>query len=172
MVRVHGFIFSGASAVHRPAPIVLPDMPPVERQPAPPDKPLPAPVEVKKKKKPKEVEAAQEAKARAAIEAEAKLVVDMDYLVTKLIEEEVARAAEQMRADGFNVLMEGRAQTLDYVRTPHRFELTLSEPNIIGMRRAAQRMMGEAIKALKADVEPTPERVHAVLASALAAMAK
>ena len=37
-------------------------------------------------------------------------------------------------------------QTLDYVRTPHRFELTLSDPLIIGYRRAAQRMMGEALK--------------------------
>ena len=57
-----------------------------------------------------------------------------------------AAAAEAMRADGMNVLMEGRAQTLDYVRTPHRFELTLSDPNIIGMRRAAQRMLGAAQK--------------------------
>ena len=77
-----------------------------------------------------------------------------------------------MRTDGFNVLMEGRAQTLGYVRTPHRFELTLSEPNIIGMRRAAQRMMGEALKALKGNEAATPERVQAALAAALAAMAK
>ena len=44
-----------------------------------------------------------------------------------------AKAAEQMRADGMNVLMEGRSQTLDYIRTPHRFELTLFEPIIIGI---------------------------------------
>ncbi len=30
-----------------------------------------------------------------------------------------------MSADGCNVLMEGRAQTLNYVRSPHRVELTL-----------------------------------------------
>jgi len=30
----------------------------------------------------------------------------------------------------------------------HRFELTLSDPQIIGRRRAAQRMMGSALKAL------------------------
>ena len=41
-------------------------------------------------------------------------------------------------------------QTLDYVRTVHRFELTLSDPQIIGRRRAAQRMMGGALKALPA----------------------
>ncbi len=41
--------------------------------------------------------------------------------VAKMTQGEVikfaAGAAEQMRADGFNVLIEGRAQTLDYVRT-------------------------------------------------------
>lgn len=53
-----------------------------------------------------------------------------------------------MRADGMNVLIEGRKQTLDYVRTPHRFELTLSDTSIIGLRRAAQRLMGEALAAI------------------------
>merc|ERR1712187_470296 len=57
-------------------------------------------------------------------------------------------AAAAMQADGMNVLMEGRAQTLDYVRTPHRFELTLSEPILIGMRRAAQRTMAKALEKL------------------------
>ena len=60
-----------------------------------------------------------------------------------------AKAAELMRADGMNVLMEGRSQTLDYIRTPHRFELTLPEPIIIGMRRAAQRMMAMALEGMK-----------------------
>jgi len=59
-----------------------------------------------------------------------------------------AAAAEAMRADGMNVLMEGREQTLQYVRTPHRFELTISEPLVIGMRRAAQRMVGGALARL------------------------
>ena len=49
-----------------------------------------------------------------------------------------AKCAATMGKAGCNVLMEGRAQTVNYVRTPHRFELTLSEPIIIGMRRAAQ----------------------------------
>ena len=52
--------------------------------------------------------------------------------VAKLTQGEVVSfagmAAEKMRADGMNVLMEGRAQTLNYVHAPHRFELTLSEP--------------------------------------------
>ena len=76
-----------------------------------------------------------------------------------------------MRADGCNVLVEGREQTLNHVRTPYRFELTLSDPTIIGARRAAQRMMGEAQKALKAVHDPAPEVIHAQLEKALGAMA-
>merc|ERR1712072_171655 len=76
-----------------------------------------------------------------------------------------AGAAETMRKDGMNVLMEGRAQTLDYVRTPHRFELMLSEPIIIGMRRAAQRMMGQALQTLSADASPA--EVETALQAAL-----
>ena len=80
--------------------------------------------------------------------------------VAKMTQGEVikfaAAAAELMRADGMNVLMEGRAQTLNYVRTPHRFELMLSEPLIIGMRRAAQRMMGGALTKLKGREGPPP----------------
>merc|ERR1712039_585328 len=74
-----------------------------------------------------------------------------------------AAAAEAMRADGMNVLMEGRAQTLNYVRTPHRFELTLSAPIIIGMRRAAQRMIASASQQFPKDKSPTTTEVLALL---------
>ena len=76
-----------------------------------------------------------------------------------------------MRADGCNVLVEGREQTLNHVRTEHRFELMLSEPQIIGMRRAAQRMMGEAQKKLAAMGE-RPADVSALLGAELVAMTK
>ena len=70
--------------------------------------------------------------------------------VAKMTQGEViafaAQAAESMRADGMNVLIEGRAQTLNHVRTPHRFELTLPDPSVIGQRRAAQRMMAAALQ--------------------------
>jgi len=96
--------------------------------------------------------------------------------VAKLTQGEVIKfaggAAETMRADGMNVLMEGRAQTLDYVRTPHRFELTLAQPLIIGQRRAAQRMMAAALVALKDQPEPTPELVKAALKGELTKMAE
>ena len=63
--------------------------------------------------------------------------------------------------------MEGRSQTLDYVRTPHRFELTLPEPILIGYRRAAQRMMGAALEKLKGR-DAGESAVKEALASALA----
>ena len=58
--------------------------------------------------------------------------------------------------------MEGRSQTLDYVRTPHRFELMLSQPLVIGQRRAAQRMMAAALSMVRVEAapsEPTSRRL-------------
>jgi len=89
--------------------------------------------------------------------------------VAKMTQGEVvgfaAGAAEAMRADGMNVLMEGREQTLNYVRTPFRFELALSEPLIIGKRRAAQRMMAEALKKGGEDVRAALDEALGALAS-------
>jgi hypothetical protein len=42
--------------------------------------------------------------------------------------------------------LEGRAQTVNYIESPHRFELTLSDPSLIGKRRAAQRISGQALQ--------------------------
>jgi cytidylate kinase len=50
---------------------------------------------------------------------------------------------------GSVVLLEGRAQTVNYMSTPHRFELVLSDDKIIGQRRAAQRIMGKGIQLLE-----------------------
>jgi len=51
-----------------------------------------------------------------------------------------ANAIQQMGADGIFVLLEGREQTVNYVRTPLRFTLTMSDMTLIGKRRAAQRL--------------------------------
>ena len=51
-------------------------------------------------------------------------------------------------------------QTLNYVRTPHRFELTLSEPALIGMRQAALRMRGQALAKLAAAPNPSTQEVQ------------
>eukprot|EP00578_Thalassiosira_sp_NH16_P022684 CAMPEP_0181096496 /NCGR_PEP_ID=MMETSP1071-20121207/11066_1 /TAXON_ID=35127 /ORGANISM="Thalassiosira sp., Strain NH16" /LENGTH=319 /DNA_ID=CAMNT_0023178913 /DNA_START=226 /DNA_END=1185 /DNA_ORIENTATION=+ len=57
-------------------------------------------------------------------------------------------AIKKMGEDGVFVLLEGREQTVNYVRTPMRFTLTLSDASLIGKRRAAQRLgagaLGEA----------------------------
>lgn len=46
---------------------------------------------------------------------------------------------------GIFVLLEGREQTVNYVRTPLRFTLTMSDMTLIGKRRAAQRLAAGAI---------------------------
>jgi len=62
-----------------------------------------------------------------------------------------AEAVDTMGKDGLFVLLEGREQTVDFVRTPYRFTLTLSDESLIGKRRAAQRIMACALKRLKTD---------------------
>jgi len=57
-----------------------------------------------------------------------------------------ADAVDMMGKDGLFVLLEGREQTVDFVRTPYRFTLTLSDESLIGKRRAAQRVMAAAVK--------------------------
>merc|ERR1711935_857267 len=59
-----------------------------------------------------------------------------------------ADAVETMGKDGIFVLLEGREQTVNYVRTPHRFTLVLSDDSLIGKRRAAQRLMADALASL------------------------
>ena len=53
-----------------------------------------------------------------------------------------------MGADGIFVLLEGREQTVNYVRTPLRFTLTMSDMTLIGKRRAAQRLAAGALGVL------------------------
>jgi hypothetical protein len=48
-----------------------------------------------------------------------------------------AEAIRQMGEDGIFVLLEGREQTVNYVRTPLRFTLTLSDMSLIGKRHAS-----------------------------------
>merc|ERR1712217_235795 len=73
-----------------------------------------------------------------------------------------------MAADGKNVLVEGREQTLNYIRSPHRFELVLKDSNIIGIRRASQFIGATAYDELKgASSEPTLTQIKAALEHAL-----
>jgi hypothetical protein len=56
-----------------------------------------------------------------------------------------AQAVQLLCESGIIVLLEGREQTVNYVRTPHRFSLVLSDESLIGKRRAAQRIMAAAL---------------------------
>jgi hypothetical protein len=49
-------------------------------------------------------------------------------------------ALEKMRLDGKNILLEGREQTVNYMPTPYRYTLTISDGTLVGKRRAAQRL--------------------------------
>jgi hypothetical protein len=60
-------------------------------------------------------------------------------------------AIKKMGEDGIFVLLEGREQTVNYVRTPLRFTLTLSDMSLIGKRRAAQRLAAGALGEVKED---------------------
>jgi hypothetical protein len=79
-----------------------------------------------------------------------------------------AAAVEAMGKDGVFVLLEGREQTVNYVRTPHRFTLILSDESLIGKRRAAQRLGAAALGELTPDA--SEDEVHEVLEKALAKM--
>jgi len=83
-----------------------------------------------------------------------------------------ADAVQRMAQDGIFVLLEGREQTVNYVRTPHRFQLVLSDPSLIGKRRAAQRLMGAALASLEDVTNPTQSQINQALDSALASMVK
>jgi hypothetical protein len=75
-----------------------------------------------------------------------------------------------MGKDGLFVLLEGREQTVNYVRTPHRFTLILSDDSLIGKRRAAQRLMAEALS--KVEESSSDEAVTSALEECLQEMAK
>lgn len=84
-----------------------------------------------------------------------------------------ADAVQRMGQDGIFVLLEGREQTVNYVRTPHRFQLMLSDPSLIGKRRAAQRLMGAALTSVKNMKDGASEaRIQQAIDTALDAMVK
>lgn len=74
-----------------------------------------------------------------------------------------AQAIDTMVSNEENlvVLLEGREQTVNYVRSPHRFTLVLSDESLIGKRRAAQRVMAEALQYLPE--EPSSKESEEVL---------
>jgi len=79
-------------------------------------------------------------------------------------------AVELMGKDGLFVLLEGREQTVDFVPTPHRFTLVLSDESLIGKRRAAQRVMAAALT--KTSETSTEDEVATAVRECLLEMAK
>lgn len=75
-----------------------------------------------------------------------------------------------MGEDGIFVLLEGREQTVNYVRTPLRFTLTLSDMSLIGKRRAAQRLAAGALGMV--GPEAGEEEIIKALETQLAIMVK
>jgi len=84
----------------------------------------------------------------------------------------VQGALAKMAAAGLNVLVEGREQTLNYIRTPHRFELVLSDSTVIGMRQAALQMGARAHLKIKEQTDADEAAVQAALTDALAELCK
>lgn len=58
-------------------------------------------------------------------------------------------AIAKMREDGKNVLLEGREQTVNHIPTPFRYTLVMSDPTLVGKRRAAQRLAGATLAEFK-----------------------
>ena len=67
-------------------------------------------------------------------------------------------------ADGSVVLVEGREETVNFIQTPFRFCLTMSDTSLIGKRRAAQRIVAHALKGQSDDKKPTDGLDEAVAA--------
>jgi len=87
--------------------------------------------------------------------------------VAKVTQGEVVKfaadACNKMGADGSVVLVEGREDTVNFIPTPFRFCLTISDTSLIGKRRAAQRVCAAALKA-KGDGQKEVEALKTALA--------
>jgi cytidylate kinase len=80
-------------------------------------------------------------------------------------------AVAKLCKEGMNVLLEGRAETVNYLRSPFRFELVVEDPNVLGYRRCAQRVMAQALQALQGQSSVAPEHMDSALQAALADLA-
>ena len=74
--------------------------------------------------------------------------------------------AHDARAHAFR----GVFQTVNYVRSPFRFTLTMSDPALIGARRAAQRVAAAAAESLGSSAEASDAAVAALIRAGLAAL--
>lgn len=84
----------------------------------------------------------------------------------------VSDALAKMSAAGINVLVEGREQTLNHLRTPHRFELVLADNNIIGKRQAALQVGGKAWEEVGKNAGADPAGVDAAIKKGLCSLTR
>ena len=80
-----------------------------------------------------------------------------------------ANAITILGQNGITVLLEGREETVNYVRSKNRFCLVLPDESLIGMRRAAQRIMAAALPTLSSSA--SEDQVQIALEGVLKNMA-
>lgn len=61
------------------------------------------------------------------------------------------KAIDILKSRKMNVLLEGRQQTVDFIESPFRFCLKLSDKNVIGMRRIAQLIAAKTLEKVTID---------------------
>jgi len=73
-----------------------------------------------------------------------------------------SEAVQKMGEAGAVVIIEGREQTLNFISSPYRFCLALSDTSVLGKRRAAQRIAAIAASRLVGGAD-VMEAIHAAL---------
>lgn len=81
-----------------------------------------------------------------------------------------ASAVDVLQKAGRNVILEGRAQTLNYIPSPDRFELVIEDTALLGQRRAAQRVMAKALADLAGKDDASDDIVQAAVIAAVEAL--
>mmetsp|Transcript_19691 Transcript_19691/g.61970 ORF Transcript_19691/g.61970 Transcript_19691/m.61970 type:complete len:328 (+) Transcript_19691:23-1006(+) len=81
-----------------------------------------------------------------------------------------ANATKRMGDDGLVVILEGREATVNYIPSPFRYTLTMSDTAVLGQRRAAQRIAAETLSALGKDASPDDAAVLDAVKAQLAKM--
>jgi len=61
------------------------------------------------------------------------------------------------------ILLEGREQTLNYINTPYKFRLVMSDATLIGKRRAAQLLMAALLERIERDEGDESMDLEAIL---------
>ena len=80
-------------------------------------------------------------------------------------------AIATLRQAGMTILLEGREQTLNYITTPYKFRLIMSDGSLIGKRRAAQLLAAAVLERIECDEGDKTLDLEAVLEDELQRLA-